>query len=331
MISFIGFIICCAVIFFTGKKLSWYGNIIAELTGMGRSWVGLILLATVTTLPELFVGFSASAIIQSADLAVGNVMGSCAINLGILAMMDAFVPDKKVLFSEASRSNTLTAGMFIILMALVGAGLLLPYNLPLTPGIGFINIFFILIFLLSIRIIFKYEKKYSETKEISNDTSENITLKKALVNYIIFALITVAAALLVPHFVKEIAELTGLSETFAGTLFLAISTSLPEIAISLSAVQRGHIDLVTGDLLGANLFNIFILALNDIFYTKGQILQDASDANIISVFATILMSSIAIIGFIYKFKNKPWGMAWDSMLIFGIYLINMLLLYDLSR
>lgn len=332
MVSIIGFIFCGAIIFFTGKKLSYYGNIIAELTGMGKSWIGLVLLATVTSLPELFVGFSSSAILQSADLAVGDILGSCAINLGILAMMDAFVPHKKVLFTEASRTNVLTAGMGIILMALAGTGLFLPFDFAIFSGIGLINILFIVLFIFSVRLIFKYElKNPGSQKELSRKTSKNITLKKAFVQYGIYACITIIVALFLPHFVKEIAEIAGLSESFAGTLFLAVSTSLPEIAISLAAVRLGSLDLVVGNLLGSNLFNIFILALDDFFYTKGQLLQDASEANIISVFATILMSSIAIIGFIYKFKNKPLGMAWDSILIFGVYIVNVIMLYNLSK
>ena len=63
-----GFIICALIIFFAGKRLSHYGDLLAELSGMGKAWIGLILMAAVTSLPELMVGISSAVIIQSADL-----------------------------------------------------------------------------------------------------------------------------------------------------------------------------------------------------------------------------------------------------------------------
>ena len=92
MIDIGAFIAAGVVIFFAGRKLSYYGNRIADLTGMGKAWLGLILMAAITSLPELMVGISSSAILESADLAVGDVLGSCAFNLGVLALMDALVP-----------------------------------------------------------------------------------------------------------------------------------------------------------------------------------------------------------------------------------------------
>ena len=123
MIDIIGFMVCAGIIFFAGKKLSWYGDKIAEKTGWGKAWVGLILLATVTSLPELLVGVSSSAIVQSADLAVGDILGSCTFNLAILAVLDIFVPRRQHLFYLASTRHVLTASLGLILIALIGVSL----------------------------------------------------------------------------------------------------------------------------------------------------------------------------------------------------------------
>ena len=331
MSSILGFIFCGAVIFFAGKKLSHYGDLIAELTGVGKAWIGLILLATVTSLPELMVGISSSAIVQSADLAVGDILGSCAFNLGILAMMDVFMPRPKSLFGAASQSNVMAASMGIILIAMAGVGLSLPKEYTLTTGIGFISVLFIIIYLISIRVLYKFDiriKKAAIEQELKKEGP--ISLRRALLMYGLFAIVTIAAALFLPHFAENIAEITGLGKTFVGTLFLAASTSLPEIAVSIAAVRMGSVDLSVGNLLGSNLFNIFILALDDVFYTKGQLLKDASEANLISVLATIIMSSIAIVGLTYHSQTKRFLMAFDSLLIFIVYILNMLILYKLT-
>ncbi|MBK8657831.1 MAG: hypothetical protein IPN22_02870 [Bacteroidetes bacterium] len=77
MLNFFGFLFCAVVIFLAGKKLAHYGDLIAELTGLGKAWIGLILMASVTSLPELMVGISSSALVGSADLAVGDIWELC--------------------------------------------------------------------------------------------------------------------------------------------------------------------------------------------------------------------------------------------------------------
>lgn len=111
MESIFGFLVCASLIFFAGKKLSYYGDLLSEMTGLGKAWIGLILMASVTSLPELMVGISSSAIVEDANLAAGDVLGSCLFNLGILAMMDAFLPKNKPLLANASQSHILAAAL----------------------------------------------------------------------------------------------------------------------------------------------------------------------------------------------------------------------------
>ncbi|HQS06063.1 MAG TPA: hypothetical protein PLT16_10565, partial [Daejeonella sp.] len=65
-----GFISCALLIVFSGVRLSKYGDIIADLSGLGKAWIGLILMAAVTSLPELFSGFSSILILKKPDIAV---------------------------------------------------------------------------------------------------------------------------------------------------------------------------------------------------------------------------------------------------------------------
>jgi cation:H+ antiporter len=93
----------------------------------------------------------------------------------------------------------------------------------------------------------------------------------------------------------------------------------------------GSIDLAVGNLLGSNIFNVLILGIDDLFYTKGALLRDASDMNMISVFSTIIMTAIVIIGFSYRASGKRHWLAWDAAAIFVVYIINMILLYHFTH
>lgn len=330
MIHVLGFIFCAIIIFLAGKRLSYYGDLLAELTGMGKAWIGLILMSTVTSLPELMVGISSSAIIQNADLAVGDILGSCAFNLCLLSVMDMFTPKNRPLFSSISQSHILATAFGIILIGLVGLGLFLEKDIVLTPSIGLTSIAFALIYFISIKTIYNYQKSHPQVELPSEPINTQLTLKHVTVRYALFALIIVITALALPYFAEHIAEQTGLGKSFVGTLFLAISTSLPEIAVSLAAVRMGSPDMAAGNLLGSNIFNVFILFLDDIFYIKGHLLKDASDSNLITVFFVILMATTAIIGFIYPSKEKKLILDWDTLIIFIFYLFNILLLYKLT-
>ena len=77
MIVWLQFIACTAVIDFAGAKLSKYGDIIADLTGMGRAWIGVVLLASVTSLPELITGISSVTLYDLTNIAVGDALAIC--------------------------------------------------------------------------------------------------------------------------------------------------------------------------------------------------------------------------------------------------------------
>jgi len=89
LFNILGFTICAAIIIYSGTQLSYYGDKIAELTGLGRAWVGLILMSSVTSLPELITGISSVAIVNAPNLAAGDIFGSCVFNLLILSILDA--------------------------------------------------------------------------------------------------------------------------------------------------------------------------------------------------------------------------------------------------
>ena len=98
------FLICLAVIGYAGYYLSRYGDIIAEKTGMSSSWVGLILLSTATSLPELATGISSVAVANAPNIAVGDVLGSTVFNLAILVLLDKLYRAETLYSRAATRA-----------------------------------------------------------------------------------------------------------------------------------------------------------------------------------------------------------------------------------
>lgn len=326
-----GFILCSLVILYAGKKLSYYGDLIAQISGMDKGWVGLILMATVTSLPEVFVGISSVVYVGSADLAVGNVLGSCVCNLALLSIIDFYLPKNRPVFGQATQSHIISASLGMILISLAGLGIFLKREWQILPEIGLISLSFMIFYLLSVRVVYAYNK-LNEPQTTSSETAKNQKLpelNKVIALYALFAVIIVVVSIFLPDFADKIAESTGLGKTFVGTLFLAVSTNLPEIAVSVAAVRAGMVDMAIGNLLGSNIFNIFILFLEDLFY-KGHMLLYTSSNHLVSVFFSVVMSCVVIISLMFKPERKKYILGLDTFLIFIMYIINLFLLFKLG-
>ncbi|MEW6417656.1 MAG: sodium:calcium antiporter [Nitrospirota bacterium] len=331
MLLWLGFLICTLAIVYSGTRLSKYGDIIAEKTGLGRAWIGLVLMASVTSLPELVTGISSVTYAGVPDIAVGDVLGSCVFNILIIAILDALYRIMPI-SAKAHQGNILSAGFGILLLSMVTASIFLgKYIYPL-GWIGPYSLFFIIIYFIAIRLVYSYEKRQISAliKEKAIELRyKDISTKTAIVNYSLNAVVVIIAATFLPEIGEGIAETTDLGQTFVGNIFIALSTSLPEVVVSMAAVKIDAIDLAIGNLFGSNIFNILILAIDDIFFIKGPLLSFANPNHIISALSAIAMTTIAIVGLTYRAEKKPLFLAWDSIGILLIYLINLMLLYML--
>ncbi len=332
MLLWAGFIICTAAIVYSGIKLSKYGDIIAEKTGLGRAWTGMVLMASVTSLPELVTGISSVTFAGLPDIAVGDVLGSCVFNILIIALLDAVYRIMPI-SAKAHQGNVLSAAFGILLLSIVALSIFLGKHISPLGWIGYYSIFFIIIYLIAMRLVFFYEKRQIAAlrKEKAIELRyKDISTRTAVLNYVLNAIIVIIAATFLPKIGEGIAEITGLGQTFVGTIFIAISTSLPEVVVSFTAVKMDAVDLAVGNLFGSNIFNVFILALDDMFFVKGPLLSFANQNHIISALSAIGMTAIAIIGLTYRAEKKPMFLAWDSVGIVVIYVINLMLLYMLK-
>jgi len=204
-------------------------------------------------------------------------------------------------------------------------------RLPRMGWIGVYSVAFIAVYMVAMRMVLLYEKNRISRfiEEMAEELRyQHISKARALAMYVLNAVVLVGAATYLPHLGEQIAELTGLGQTFVGNILIALSTSLPEVAVSVAAVRIGAIDMAVGNLFGSNLFNIAVLALDDILYVKGPLLLWISSSHIIAAISAICMTAIAIIGLTYRTTTKkPLFFSWDSLGILGIYGVATFLLY----
>lgn len=327
LIPWIKFIICVAVIIVSGIQVSRYGDMIAEKSGLGGTWIGVLLLASMTSLPELFTGISSVTLVNVPNLAVGTILGSNIFNLTIIAIMDLFSRNGAVL-KTAKSNHSITAGFGVILLTFTGLALVLDHqtNLLTLFWINIISPLILIIYFIGLRIIFKLETQTVAVIEDEDLKYRYISKSRIYQIFALHAVIIIAVSIWLPFIGDEIATLTGWGNTFFGTVFIALATSLPEMVISLGALRIGAVDMAIGGVLGSNMFNLSILAVEDFFYTHNPIYKDVEITHLLPLFSAILMSVIIMCSLFYRPKLHSIGrFNWITVLFMGLFLMTVYL------
>lgn len=329
------FIICAALIILAGTLVSKYGDVIAEKTGLGRAWIGAILIAGITSLPELASGVSAVTWLKVPNLAAGAVMGSCLFNLMLIAVMDLAYQPGRVL-AKAQDVHILSGGLGVLLLGLVAMEVLIgpPLNGAGVLGIGLISIVIAVLYAIGGRMIAGLEKERMGevlAKEAKEEDYAHISRRKAFFIFISSAVAIIILGVWLSSIGDRLSTTTGLSRSFVGNLFLAVSTSLPEIAASLAAVRLGAIDLAIGNVLGSNLFNILLLSIYDLADGRANFWSSLNNANGFAAVMAMMMTGVVIISLMYRASPRtPYRFSWDGIALIFMYLSSIVMLYFLG-
>ena len=329
-IAWLQFVVCAVLIGYAGSKLSRYGDVIADKTGLGGAWVGLALMAVVTSLPELVTGISSVTLADAPDIAVGNVLGACVMNLAMIVFLDLLHRGESV-YTRASQGHILSAGFGIIMTGFVGFSLLYSSRGgDLSLGhVGLYSPILAVIYAVAVRTVFFYERR--QLKEFVEERVErypHLSLRQAVTRYSLAALVVVAAALWLPYIGHDLASAMGWHETFVGTLFIAFATTLPEMVVTITALRLGALDMAISNLLGSNLFNVFIIAIDDVFFLKGPLLSHVSTLHVVSSLSAVMMSGVVIVGLLYRPQTRLFRtVGWASLSLLSLYLLNAFILY----
>ena len=324
------FLFCLVVILFAGTKLARYGDAIAHKTGLSGLWIGLILLSAITSVPEIATGVSSAALVGSADLSLGTLFGSNLFNLAILAFIDVCHPFTPILSIVSSRHILLAAGA--ILLTVVAAASILAGDALSGIALGWLgvpSIVILLLYLYLIRRMFQLEQD-NHLPPSTEDSAQyqDTSLRMVWFKFSLAAVAVIGAGIWISFIGDEIAQATDWGASFVGSLFLAISTSAPELVVTFAALRLGAIDMAVADILGSNMFNMAIIFLADIFYTQKAILSSASNVHTITAAAGILMSLLVVIALRFRQKKKFGRLfSWYSLPLIILYLLGFYLLF----
>ena len=317
------FIFCLLIIFFSGRRVAKYGDIIAEKTGLGGAWIGLVLLALLTSMPELFNGISAVTLVDAPDLTIGDILGANMFNMFNLALLDIAHRNSSLL-AVVGRTHQLTGVFSLFLVLLVAISILISSQFY-TMSIGWIGWYsplIIILYLVFVRGLFLFERRQASF-QAKETVYEEKPGERVYLNFAISSVFIVGAGIWLPFIGDEIAQVYGWGQSFVGSIFLAFTTTIPELTVSFAAMRIGAKDMAIANMIGSNLFNITIISIDDLLYFKMPILAAVSTTHMVTALVVILMTLIFIAGLNFKprrfFRLSWWNLALILLFSLGAY------------
>jgi len=333
MLYILIFAVLAGFIIVVGKKLSLYGDTIGDLMGIEKSWIGIVMLAAVTSLPEMVTSISAT-LMGNPQMAVSNIFGSNLFNIFVVFIIDIFIL-RSTSFSSKVSSKNFMAGFWSIILTLI---FLLGFSFP-TEGIMNISLFSLMIlgvYFIAMKSIYIYEhqkndefseKLEEEIKEFHEIEEGGISLPQAKRGFAINAFFVVVLGTGLSFIGDKIASTPffgiELGESFVGLILIALATSLPELTVSIEAIKLKSYDMAVGNLLGSNIFNIMIIFITDLFLRDQNIYQSLGEFHKLTAIFSMLILLVFMMGIMFKNKKRRY----DTYIIGLVYFVAMYILY----
>ena len=282
-------------------------DIISFKTGLGQSLIGVVLLATATSLPELGTGVSSVTFFDAPDLAAGDAFGSNLFNLLIIGLLDIF-SRKDPILTMVSATAILVGALGIGLIAIALSAIVIhgmtttASTWPISP----VSIVLVLAFMVALFMIYRFEQTQDDSDiEMNSEYAQN-SGRAATVMFLVSAGVILGSAIWLAQTGDNIAEEMGWDASFVGTQFLALSTSLPELATAVAAVRLNAPTLAISNLLGSNLFNMgFVLFVDDAALIDGALWSNISQVHALTAIVAVIMTTVVIVSLNDRDRTRP--------------------------
>ncbi|MEQ8470056.1 MAG: sodium:calcium antiporter [Marinoscillum sp.] len=320
------FVLSTVAIAVLGTLLTRTADQLADITGLGEAMFGAIFLGGITSLPGIVTSVVAASN-NYPELAISNAIGGIAAQTFFLSIADITYSKVNLEHAAASFMNLMQGVLLICLLALIIMG---AYG-PEVSFLGFhpVSILIILVYIAGSRMISRAKETpmwspritHQTVQDVPDPKNKKLSTGKVALQFTVLSALVAAAGYGVASAGMVLAEETGLSQGFVGTILTAVATSLPELIVSLAAVRQGALTLAVGNIIGGNTFDVLFVSFSDLAYPSGSILHAFTQQQFLIIGATMLMTGILILGMLHREKRGIGGIGWESLLIIVVYLL----------
>ncbi len=319
------FICAVLVVGWFGIRMTKTARDLARETGMGEALMGAVFIGASTSLSGITTSVSAAAS-GFAELAVSNSLGGIAAQTVFLAIADIAYRKANLEHAAASAENLFMSALLMTLLSIHLLGIAVP-NMAVW-SVHPATLVLISVYLLGIHLLARTHKMPMWLPRRTRDTRTELQRQAHRVSknltglwsrFLIYSAIVATAGWLLAQLAVPLVERTGLSYGVVGGIFTAVSTSIPELVVAVTAVRMGSLNLAVGDIVGGNAFDTLFIAASDIAFRGGPIYADISSAELFWLADALVMTGVLLMGLLYRQRHGPGNIGLESTALLVLY------------
>ncbi|MGX9463335.1 sodium:calcium antiporter [Shewanella sp. A14] len=320
----ISFVSITAIIGWFGIKMTKTARDLAHITGLGEALMGAVFIGASTSLSGITTSVTAAAA-GYAELAVSNGLGGIAAQTTFLALADIAYKRANLEHAAASAENLFMSAFLLTLLSIHALALTFP-TLSLF-AIHPATIIIVIVYIFGVRLLSRMHHKPMWFPRKTADTAQEPTghqyrsrhLLRLWLSFLGYAAIVALSGWGLAQLAVPLGDKTGLSHSVVGGVFTAVSTSVPELVVAITAVRMGAPNLAVGDIIGGNAFDTLFIAASDVAYREGPIYAAITSAEQFWLANSMLMTSVLIMGLIYRERHGLANIGLESVILLVLY------------
>jgi cation:H+ antiporter len=325
-VSILLFLVSACLIAFFGIRMTYAARDLASATGLGEALMGAVFIGATTSLSGIIASATA-AWHGEASLAVSNSLGGIAAQTLFLVIGDMVYRNANLEFAAASVENMMMSVQLMLLLCI----LLIAFTLPDIDlfAVHPASILLLAAYLYTLKLLVEAHEKPMWLPRMSHGTVSESTREPAasvgrrklnlVVDFSVCAVAVAVAGWMIAGSGMVIAAQTGLSNGIIGGILVAVTTSLPELVIAVTAIRLGSLTLAVGDIVGGNAFDTLFIAVSDMFYRQGPIYSGVEPTEKVWLGTAMLMNAVLLMGLMYRQRKGFANIGMESLLILVIY------------
>lgn len=292
---FIGYAVLVACVIFFSARLSYYVDLLDQKTTLASAFIGGVMLAAVTSLPELFTSITSVVAVGKPGMVIGNILGSDMFNVFVLGAV--FLLWLRGLLKARVTASHVTTGacvlaIYVLLFVSARAGSSL-----FLYGVSALSLVILALYAWSI-----FKMSGDEDTGDSGDVSP-LSLATVVRRFLFYAVLLVIASILITYASDYIGETLGFGATFAGAILLGIATSLPEMISCFVLARIGNFNAMVGNIVGSNVFNFFILFVADVVYWNRELYVFDTQARLLIGLGLLANAAVLALAVLFSRTN----------------------------
>ncbi|MCA9110249.1 MAG: sodium:calcium antiporter [Planctomycetaceae bacterium] len=332
------------IVWLSGTRLARLADAISRQTRVSHVLAGALLLGAATSLPEIATTVTASAL-GNVPLAVNNLFGGVAMQLGVLAVIDFWFVRRGPLTFFSPDPVLLLGGVLLVLQIALSITAIAAGDIAIFAHIGAWPILLAVVYGLSLYFMNRFAERDTwspshlpeqaddpdagQDKYTARDNDTRSTLNLAA----LFAgncLLVLAGGWAVSSSADALSAQTGVGSGFIGATLVAVTTSLPEISTTAGAVRLGAYTMAISNIFGTNSLEVALLLPADLAYRPGAVINAVDRSSLVMAAVGIVMTALYLWGLLERRDKAILSMGIDSWWVLLSYISGLGVLYVIA-